>query len=167
MRKKDWFYHFTKWWGYIKRGRIYKKYLGVHYTCWLVGGGFEDWGAGGIWGAGPGDRGVHMTWHIRFAYYLSNVKISNTLNNLTQWGSNFMRSNLTSHVNITKAPRKHISWTFCGVSMIIKSNFKIDLIISEPHYVKFIFLLTSSIDQVFDILTFDKQLAWCQTSFQT
>ena len=33
---------------------------------------------------------------------------------------------------------------------------KIDLIISEPHYVKFFFLLTSSIDQVFDILTFDK-----------
>ena len=40
--------------------------------------------------------------------------------------------------------------------MIIKSDLKIDLIISEPHYVKFFFLLTSSIDQVFDILTFDK-----------
>ena len=40
--------------------------------------------------------------------------------------------------------------------MIIKFDLKIDLIISEPHYVKFFFLLTSSIDQVFDILTFDK-----------
>ena len=67
-----------------------------------------------------------------------------------------MRSNLTSHVNITKTPRKHILLTFWGVLMIIKSDLKIDLIISEPHYVKFSFLLTSSIDQVFDILTFDK-----------
>ena len=44
----------------------------------------------------------------------------------------------------------------CSVLMIIKSDLKIDLIISELHYVKFFFLLTSSIDQVFDILTFDK-----------
>ena len=40
--------------------------------------------------------------------------------------------------------------------MIIKSDLKIDLMISEPHYVKFFILLTSSIDQVFDILIFDK-----------
>ena len=39
-----------------------------------------------------------------------------------------------------KTPRKHILWTFCSVLMIIKSDLKIDLIISEPHYVKFFFV---------------------------
>ena len=35
-------------------------------------------GAGGL-GAVVGGKGVHMTLHIRFANYLSNVKMSNTL----------------------------------------------------------------------------------------
>ena len=34
------------------------------------------WGVGG-WGGGV--KGVHMTLHIRFANYLSKVKMSNTL----------------------------------------------------------------------------------------
>ena len=52
-----------------------------------------------------------------------------------------MRSNLTSHVNVTKTPQKHILWTFWGVLMIIKSDLKIDLMISEPYYVKFFYFV--------------------------
>ena len=40
--------------------------------------------------------------------------------------------------------------------MIIKSDLKIDLILSGPHYIKLIFLLTSSIEKMFAILTFNK-----------
>ena len=38
-------------------------------------------GAGGLggWGLWWGDKGVHITCHIRFANYLSNVEMSNTL----------------------------------------------------------------------------------------
>ena len=42
---------------------------------------------------------------------------------------------------------------FWGVFMIIKFDLKIDLIISKLHDINFIFLETSSIVNLFDILT--------------
>ena len=58
-----------------------------------------------------------------------------------------------SHQNTSKT---YILWTFLGVLKIIKCCLKIDFIMSEPHYVKFLFLQTSSIVQLFDFLTSDK-----------
>ena len=95
-----------------------------------------------------------------------------------------MRSNLTSHVNVTKTPQKHILWTFCSVLMIIKSDLKIYLIISEPHYVKFFFvnllhrpgvwhfdiwqIISLMSDLMSDLMSCQTscQIS-CQTSFQT
>ena len=47
-----------------------------NYTCWLVGGGAG--GLGAVVG-GRGGKGLSITWHIIFANYLSNVKMSNTM----------------------------------------------------------------------------------------
>ena len=96
--------------------------------------------------------------------YLSSVKKSNTRTisevnkkmSLTSWGSNFMRSNLTSHMMVTKTPQKDVLLTIWGVSMNVNFDLKIDLIVPEPHYVKFFFFRTSSIVQMFEFLTFDK-----------
>ena len=64
-----------------------------------------------------------------------------------------MMSILTSHMKVIQTTQKHILWTFWGALMIIKSGLKIDLIMSEPHFVKFLFmnLLHSPAVWIFDI----------------
>ena len=59
-------------------------------------------------------------------------------------------------MNVIKTPQKDVLLWFWGISMNVKIDLKIDLIMSEPHYVKFSFFRTSCIVQVFEFLTLDK-----------
>ena len=107
---------------------------------------------------------IHWKHSLKSANYLSNVKKSNTetmeevnwKKNLTLWCLDIMRSILTSHLKVIKTPQNVHKMCFWCVLMTFICEVKIDLIMSRHHYVKSIFLLTSSIVQVFDLLTSDK-----------
>ena len=78
---------------------------------------------------------------------------------LTQSGSHIFMSILTSHMKVIKIGQKYFLWTFWGFLVSMICDVKIDVNMCEPHYVKFLFVWTSSIVQVFDNLTLDIFLA--------
>ena len=62
---------------------------------------------------------------------------------------------LTSHMMVTKNPQNVHRKYFWTILVTFIFNIKIDINMCECHYVNLFFLLTSSIVQVFDFLTFD------------
>ena len=74
---------------------------------------------------------------------MSNVKKSNTLTmdevhkkfNLTQWGSDTIRSILRQNMKIIKNAPKHILWSF---SVTIICDIKFDLRVCKSHYIEVI-----------------------------
>ena len=128
---------------------------------WGWGWGLGGRGLGAV--VGVGGKGVRITWHIIFANYLSNVKMSNTLtmeevrkkktwhNEVqTLWGQIWPHM-WTSPKHLENIFYEHfvVFWWSSNLTSKLTSSY-LSLIMSS------FFLLTSSIDQVFDILTFGK-----------